>query len=176
MRFSILRLWIRRSACRRFVNLCLCGRWNNRLFLRNSVFLYFGLQTHFAIKFFDKTSDLFCPFFARHSCRFNLLRNGFRFRFRRGKGASRGCFHVRPFARSTKETRYKSALSFKFDKDSLPTLDPEKIKAAISTVFATEAEAAAWWQQEAARLAPRPSMPSGTFATLQPARSSHGDF
>ena len=44
---------------------------------------------------------------------------------------------------STRETRYKSALSFKFDKESLPTLDPEKIKAAISLVLATEAEAAA---------------------------------
>lgn len=44
---------------------------------------------------------------------------------------------------STRETRYKSALSFKFDKGSLPTLDPEKIKAAISPVLATEAEAAA---------------------------------
>jgi hypothetical protein len=44
---------------------------------------------------------------------------------------------------STRQTRYKSALSFKFDKDALPTLDPEKIKAAISPVVATEGEAAA---------------------------------
>jgi hypothetical protein len=44
---------------------------------------------------------------------------------------------------STKQTRYKAALSFKFAKDSLPTLDSEKIKAAISQVVATETEAAA---------------------------------
>jgi hypothetical protein len=44
---------------------------------------------------------------------------------------------------STKQTRYKSALSFKFDKESLPTLTPEKIKAAISTILETEGEAAA---------------------------------
>src|SRR6266849_8663434 len=40
---------------------------------------------------------------------------------------------------STKQTRYKAALSFKFDQTALPTLDPEKIKAAISPVIATEA-------------------------------------
>jgi hypothetical protein len=44
---------------------------------------------------------------------------------------------------STKQTRYKAALSFKFDKTSLPTLGPEKIKAAILPVIATETEAAA---------------------------------
>lgn len=43
---------------------------------------------------------------------------------------------------STTQTRYKAALSFKFDKDFLPTADSEKIKAAISPVVATEAEAA----------------------------------
>ena len=43
---------------------------------------------------------------------------------------------------STKQTRYKAALSFKFDKDFLPTADSEKIRAAISPVVATEAEAA----------------------------------
>jgi hypothetical protein len=43
---------------------------------------------------------------------------------------------------STKQTRYKAALSFKFDKEFLPTADSEKIKAAISPVVATEAEAA----------------------------------
>jgi hypothetical protein len=43
---------------------------------------------------------------------------------------------------STKQTRYKAALSFKFDKDTLPTLSPEKVKATISPVIATEAEAA----------------------------------
>jgi len=44
---------------------------------------------------------------------------------------------------STKQTRYKSALSFKFDKNALPTLDAKKIIETISTVAATEAEAAA---------------------------------
>jgi hypothetical protein len=44
---------------------------------------------------------------------------------------------------STKQTRYKAALSFKFDKESLPTLNAEKIKAAITPVVATEAEASA---------------------------------
>src|SRR5260370_4019656 len=44
---------------------------------------------------------------------------------------------------STKQTRYKSALSFKFDKEPLPALTPEKIKAAISPILATEGEAAA---------------------------------
>jgi len=44
---------------------------------------------------------------------------------------------------STKQTRYKAALSFKFDKESLPKLNPEKIKAAISPILATEGEAAA---------------------------------
>jgi hypothetical protein len=44
---------------------------------------------------------------------------------------------------STKQTRYKAALSFKFDQTALPTLEPEKIEAAISPVVATEAEAAA---------------------------------
>ncbi len=49
------------------------------------------------------------------------------------------------FARhgSTRQTRYKSAVSFKFDKESLPTLDAGKIKAIIAPVLATEAEAAA---------------------------------
>jgi hypothetical protein len=44
---------------------------------------------------------------------------------------------------STRQTRYKAALSFKFDKESLPTLDADKIRAAIEPVVATEAEAAA---------------------------------
>lgn len=44
---------------------------------------------------------------------------------------------------STRQTRYKSALSFKFDKEALPTLETEKVKAAISPVVATESEAAA---------------------------------
>jgi hypothetical protein len=44
---------------------------------------------------------------------------------------------------STKQTRYKAALSFKFDKESLPTLDVEKVKTAISPVVATETETAA---------------------------------
>ena len=44
---------------------------------------------------------------------------------------------------STRQTRYKSALSFKFDKGLLPELDPEKIKATISSVVSTESEAAA---------------------------------
>jgi hypothetical protein len=44
---------------------------------------------------------------------------------------------------STKQTRYKSALSFKFGKESLPTLGADKIKAVIAPVLATEAEAAA---------------------------------
>jgi hypothetical protein len=44
---------------------------------------------------------------------------------------------------STKQTRYKSALSFKFDKDILPNLDSKKIVAEISKVVATESEAAA---------------------------------
>jgi hypothetical protein len=44
---------------------------------------------------------------------------------------------------STKQTRYKAALSFKFDKELLPTLDSEKVKAVISPVLATETEAAA---------------------------------
>jgi hypothetical protein len=43
---------------------------------------------------------------------------------------------------STKQTRYKAALSFTFDKESLPTLSPEKVKATISPVIATETEAA----------------------------------
>src|SRR5579863_2262546 len=44
---------------------------------------------------------------------------------------------------STKQTRYKSALSFKFDKESLPTLDADRIRAIIAPVLATETEAAA---------------------------------
>ena len=44
---------------------------------------------------------------------------------------------------STKQTRYKAALNFRFDKDSLPTLSAEKVKASISPVIASEAEAAA---------------------------------
>ena len=44
---------------------------------------------------------------------------------------------------STKQRRYKSALSFKFDRDASPTLDAEKIKTVISPVVATETEAAA---------------------------------
>jgi len=44
---------------------------------------------------------------------------------------------------STRQTRYKAALSFKFDKDSLPTMTPDQIEAVISTVLATESEAAA---------------------------------
>jgi hypothetical protein len=44
---------------------------------------------------------------------------------------------------STRQTRYKAALSFKFDKDSLPTLTADKIKAVIAPVVATEAEASA---------------------------------
>lgn len=44
---------------------------------------------------------------------------------------------------STRQTRYKSALSFKFDKDALPTLTADKIQAAITPVLATEVEAAA---------------------------------
>jgi hypothetical protein len=44
---------------------------------------------------------------------------------------------------STRQTRYKSALNFKFDKAQLPVLDPEKVKTAISQVIASEAEAAA---------------------------------
>jgi hypothetical protein len=44
---------------------------------------------------------------------------------------------------STKQTRYKAAVSFKFDKDALPALDPAKIKAVISPVVATESEASA---------------------------------
>ena len=44
---------------------------------------------------------------------------------------------------STKQTRYKAALNFKFDKTSLPTLDPEKVKAAILPVLSTDTEAAA---------------------------------
>jgi hypothetical protein len=48
---------------------------------------------------------------------------------------------------STKQTRYKSALSFKFDKNALPTLDAKKVIETISTVAATEAEAAAKTQK-----------------------------
>ena len=44
---------------------------------------------------------------------------------------------------STKQTRYKSALSFKLDKNASATLDAKKIIETISTVAATEAEAAA---------------------------------
>jgi hypothetical protein len=44
---------------------------------------------------------------------------------------------------STKQTRYKAALSFKFDKEALPALDPIKIKAVISPVIVTESEASA---------------------------------
>lgn len=42
---------------------------------------------------------------------------------------------------STKQTRYKAALSFKFDPATLPTLDSAKIKAVISPIIATESEA-----------------------------------
>jgi hypothetical protein len=44
---------------------------------------------------------------------------------------------------STKQTRYKAGLSFKYDSGVLETADVEKIKAAISSVITTEAEAAA---------------------------------
>ncbi len=44
---------------------------------------------------------------------------------------------------STKQTRYKAALKFEFDKGYLASTAPEKIKAEISEVLATEAEAAA---------------------------------
>lgn len=44
---------------------------------------------------------------------------------------------------STRQTRYKAALSFKFDKETLPTLDPAKVRSAISAVVATESESAA---------------------------------
>ncbi len=44
---------------------------------------------------------------------------------------------------STRQTRYKAALSFKFDKDSLPVLDAAKVKTDITPVVATETEAAA---------------------------------
>jgi hypothetical protein len=43
---------------------------------------------------------------------------------------------------STKQTRYKAALSFKFDGDSLQTLSADKVEAAISPVVATQAQAA----------------------------------
>ena len=43
---------------------------------------------------------------------------------------------------STKQTRYKGALIFKFDNGYLSTADPAKIKQAISEVVSTEAEAA----------------------------------
>ena len=39
---------------------------------------------------------------------------------------------------SSRQTRYKAALSFKFDKESLPALPVDKIKAAIGPVLATE--------------------------------------
>lgn len=42
---------------------------------------------------------------------------------------------------STRQTRYKSAVSFKFDKEVLPTLAPEKVKSVITPVLATESEA-----------------------------------
>ena len=44
---------------------------------------------------------------------------------------------------STKQTRYKAAVSFKFKKESLPELDSPTVKAAISPVVATESEASA---------------------------------
>ncbi len=44
---------------------------------------------------------------------------------------------------STKQTRYKAAVRFEFDRESFSTAPLEKIKATISEVLATEAEAAA---------------------------------
>ena len=44
---------------------------------------------------------------------------------------------------STRQTRYKAAVSFKFDKEFLASADAAKIKKAIDPVVATEAEAAA---------------------------------
>jgi hypothetical protein len=44
---------------------------------------------------------------------------------------------------STRQTRYKAALSFKFDKDFLASADAAKIKKAVDPVVATEADAAA---------------------------------
>lgn len=43
---------------------------------------------------------------------------------------------------STKQTRYMAALSFKFDRASLPETPAEKIEAAISPIIATQAQAA----------------------------------
>jgi hypothetical protein len=43
---------------------------------------------------------------------------------------------------STKPTRCKAALSFKFDKASLPTTTLETVEAAITPVVATESQAA----------------------------------
>jgi hypothetical protein len=44
---------------------------------------------------------------------------------------------------STRQTRYKAALSFKFDKEALPTMTPAQVMAAISSVVVTETQAAA---------------------------------
>ncbi|HUY15355.1 MAG TPA: hypothetical protein VMX16_17265 [Terriglobia bacterium] len=44
---------------------------------------------------------------------------------------------------STRQGRYKAALSFKFESDYLPTADPAKIESLISQVIATQAQAAA---------------------------------
>jgi len=44
---------------------------------------------------------------------------------------------------STKQTRYKAALSFKFDPQFLSAADADKVKAVISPVVASEAEASA---------------------------------
>jgi hypothetical protein len=44
---------------------------------------------------------------------------------------------------STRQTRYMADLSFKFDKELLPTLSADKVAAVISPVIATETQAAA---------------------------------